>query len=82
MTPQGKPYRVSVAPTGPGQWALIVRSLRLPQAVVRLEGFGSPKHARRMVDLAVADLVIAEGKAARAGQAARQVQTALGDTLV
>ena len=64
MTPQGKPYRVSVAPSGPGQWALIVRSLRVPTAVVRLEGFGSPAHARRLADLAVADLAIAEGKAA------------------
>ena len=76
MTPQCKPYRVSVAPSGPGQWALIVRSLRVPTAVVRLEGFGSPSHARSMVDLAVADLVIAEGKAARAGPAARQYRTA------
>ena len=64
MTPQGKPYRVSVAPSGPGQWALIVRSLRVPTAVVRLDGFGSPSHARRMVGLAVTDLAIAEGKAA------------------
>lgn len=45
MTPQGKPYRVSVAPSGPGQWALIVRSIRMPAVVVRLEGFGSPAHA-------------------------------------
>ena len=43
---------------------MIVRSIRMPGAVVRLEGFGSPAHARRMVDLAVSDLVIAEGKAA------------------
>ena len=57
----GKAYRVSVAPGGPGQWTLIVRSVRVPTAVVRLEGFGSPSHARRMVDLAVADLVSAEG---------------------
>ena len=64
MTPQGKHYRVSVAPSGPGQWALIVRSLRVPTAVVRLEGFGSPSHARRLVGLAVADLAVAEGKAA------------------
>ena len=71
MTAQGKTYRVSVARSGAGQWALIVRSMRMPGAVVRLEGFGSPSHARRMVDLAVADLVIAEGKAAPvAGRAA------------
>ncbi len=62
MTPQGKPYRVSVAPSGPGQWALIVRSLRAPGVVARLEGFGSPVHARRMADLALADLAPAEGK--------------------
>lgn len=43
---------------------MIVRSTRVPGAVARLEGFGSPSHARRMVDLAVADLVIAEGKLA------------------
>jgi len=60
----GKAYRVSVAPSGPGQWALIVRSVRVPTTVVRLEGFGSPAHARRMVDLAVADLVSAEGNRA------------------
>ena len=71
MTPQDKPYRVSVAPSGPGQWALIVRSLRVPTAVVRLEGFGSPAHARRLVGLALFDLAIAEGKAApTAGRAA------------
>ena len=64
MTPQGKPYRVSVAPSGPGQWALIVRSLRVLGVVARLEGFGSPAHARRMVDLALADLATAEGKSA------------------
>ena len=61
MSPQGKPYRVSVAPSGPGQWALIVRSLRVPTAVVRLEGFGSPSHARRLVGLAVEDLAKFEG---------------------
>ena len=33
----GRAYRVSVAPSGPGQWALIVRSVRVPAAVVRLE---------------------------------------------
>ena len=71
MTPQDKPYRVSVAPSGPGQWALIVRSLRVPAAVVRLEGFGSPSHARRLVGLALFDLAIAEGKAALSGRAAR-----------
>lgn len=64
MSAAGKPYRVSVAPSGPGQWALILRSLRVPAAVVRLEGFGSPSHARRLVDLAVADLAIAEEKRA------------------
>ena len=62
MNTPSKPYRVSVAPSGPGQWALIVRSLRVPTAVVRLEGFGSPSHARRLVDLAAADLAAAEGR--------------------
>ena len=40
MNTPSKPYRVSVAPSGPGQWALIVRSLRVPAAVVRLN-YGS-----------------------------------------
>lgn len=62
MTASSKPYRVSVAPSGPGQWALIVRSLRVPAAVVRLEGFGSPSHARRLLGLAVADLATAEDR--------------------
>ena len=62
MNTPSKPYRVSVAPSGPGQWALIVRSLRVPAAFVRLEGFGSPSHARSLVGLAVADLAIAEGR--------------------
>lgn len=62
MTAPRKPYRVSVAPSGPGQWALIVRSLRLPTAVVRLEGFGSRDHARRFVFLAAADLAALEGR--------------------
>ena len=82
MTPQGKPYRVSVAPSGPGQWALIVRSLRVPAAVVRLDGFGSPSHARRLVDLAVADLVIAEGKAGRLVLAPVKPRHTLADLLV
>ena len=62
MTTAGKPCRVSVVPSGPGQWALIVRSLRVPTVVVRLEGFGSPSHARRLVDLAVFDLAAVEGR--------------------
>lgn len=60
MNAPGKPYRVSIAPSGPGQWALIVRSLRVPAAVVRLEGFGSRAHARRFLFLAVADLAAVE----------------------
>lgn len=49
MTTPRKSCRVSVAPSGQGQWALIVQSVRVTTAVVRLEGLGSPVHARRMV---------------------------------
>lgn len=51
MNDGGKQYRVTVAPSGPGQWALIVRSMRLPAAVVRFDELGSPAHARRLAGL-------------------------------
>lgn len=66
MTTRSKPYRASVALSGPGQWAMIVRSLSVPTAVVRLEGFGSPAHARRLIFLAVADLAATEVRRERA----------------